>query len=87
MKCLGIHQSKEFFGNLSVILQNQPDIYNLECRLTQKKNGQLDIKARTQAKQIQAQRFVMNNLRHGIEYLKEHCSRDKSDGKKLHTGC
>ena len=57
-----------------------------KCRLTAKKNSEFDIKVKTQGKQIQAQRFVMNNLRHGIEYLKEHCSRDKSDGKTyLHT--
>ena len=57
-----------------------------KCRLTAKKNSEFDIKVKTQGKQIQAQRFVMNNLRHGIEYLKEHCSRDKSDGKtSLHT--
>ena len=52
-----------------------------KCKLTSKKNSEFDIKVKTQGKQIQAQRFVMNNLRHGIEYLKEHCSRDKSDGK------
>ena len=33
-----------------------------------------------QEKQIAAQKFVMNNLRSGIEYLKEHCKRDRTDG-------
>jgi len=38
-----------------------------------------------QEKQIAAQKFVMNNLRSGIEYLKEHCKRDRTDGmKKVH---
>ena len=49
-------------------------------RLTQKQNQQLEVTVSTQEKQIQAQMFVMNNLRNGIDYLKEHCSRDRTDG-------
>ena len=52
-----------------------------KCRLTQKLNKEMDIKLKSQEKQIQTQTFVMNNLRNGIDYLKEHCSRDRTDGK------
>ena len=34
-----------------------------------------------QSKQIKAQEFVMNNLRNGIDYLKEHCSKNSADSK------
>jgi hypothetical protein len=51
-----------------------------KCRLTQKQNQNMDVKVRTQEKQITAQKFVMNNLRNGIDYLKEHCSRDRTNG-------
>ena len=54
-----------------------------KCRLTQKQNQQLEVTVSTQEKQIQAQMFVMNNLRNGIDYLKEHCSRDRTDGKSI----
>ena len=52
-----------------------------KCRLTNKQNNEMTVKVRTQEKQIQAQRFVMNNLRNGIDYLKEHCKRDPADSK------
>ena len=52
-----------------------------KCRLTNKQNNEMTVKVRTQEKQIQAQRFVMNNLRNGIDYLKEHCKRDTADSK------
>lgn len=51
-----------------------------KCRLTQKHNQEMEVKIKSQDKQIQAQMFVMNNLRNGIDYLKEHCSRDRTDG-------
>ena len=43
----------------------------------------MEVKLQSQEKQIQTQTFVMNNLRNGIDYLKEHCSRDRTDGKLL----
>ncbi len=54
-----------------------------KCKLTKRTNQDLEIKVRTQSKQIQAQMFVMNNLRNGIDYLKEHCSRDRTNGIML----
>ena len=56
-----------------------------KCRLTHKQNQQMEVQIRTQDKQIQSQMFVMNNLRQGIDYLKEHCSRDRADD--LILGC
>ena len=41
----------------------------------------MSVTIRTQEKQITAQKFVMNNLRNGIDYLKEHCKRDAADSK------
>ena len=52
-----------------------------KCRLTNKKNQEMSVTIRTQEKQITAQKFVMNNLRNGIDYLKEHCKRDAADSK------
>lgn len=54
-----------------------------KCKLTSKQNQDMEVKVKTQEKQIQAQMFVMNNLRNGIDYLKEHCSRDRTDGKQF----
>ena len=51
-----------------------------KCRSTKKYNKELETNIKAKDKQIEAQRFVMNNLRNGIEYLKEHCSEDKADG-------
>ena len=42
----------------------------------------MEVTIKKQEKQISAQRFVMNNLRNGIEYLKDHCKRDRTDGKR-----
>ena len=52
-----------------------------KCRLTNKKNQEMGVTIRTQEKQITAQKFVMNNLRNGIDYLKEHCKRDAADSE------
>ena len=57
-----------------------------KCRLTQKQNQHLEVTVNTQAKQIESQMFVMNNLRNGIEYLKEHCSRDRANGRQYSLG-
>lgn len=54
-----------------------------KCRLTQKHNQEMEVKIKSQEKQIQTQLFVMNNLRNGIDYLKEHCSRDRTDGNQF----
>ena len=54
-----------------------------KCRLTHKQNQEMEVRVKTQDKQIQSQMFVMNNLRNGIDYLKEHCSRDRTDGNVL----
>ena len=42
----------------------------------------MEVTIKKQEKQISAQRFVMNNLRNGIEYLKDHCKRDRTDGER-----
>eukprot|EP00096_Caligus_rogercresseyi_P006745 TRINITY_DN2353_c0_g1_i1.p1 TRINITY_DN2353_c0_g1~~TRINITY_DN2353_c0_g1_i1.p1 ORF type:complete len:788 (-),score=160.43 TRINITY_DN2353_c0_g1_i1:106-2409(-) len=56
-----------------------------KCKATRKENVAMKAALATQTKQIKAQTFVMNNLRNGIDYLKEHCSRDKMDDVIL--GC
>ncbi len=55
-------------------------IDNIAPRSTKKENEDMEITIKKQDKQITAQRFVMNNLRNGIEYLKDHCKRDRTDG-------
>ena len=45
----------------------------------------MEVTVKKQEKQISAQRFVMNNLRNGIEYLKDHCKRDRTDGQNVHS--
>ena len=45
----------------------------------------MEVTVKKQEKQISAQRFVMNNLRNGIEYLKDHCKRDRTDGQNFHS--
>ena len=40
----------------------------------------MEVRLSTQEKQIAAQVFVMNNLRNGIDYLKEHCHKDQTNG-------
>ncbi len=59
------------------------------CRATKRRNRELESESETQAKQIEAQMFVMNNLRNGIDYLKEHCSKaDASgEGNMINSGC
>ena len=47
----------------------------------------MEVTVKKQEKQISAQRFVMNNLRNGIEYLKDHCKRDRTDGQNVHNQC
>ena len=51
-------------------------------RSTKKENEEMEGTIKKQEKQITAQRFVMNNLRNGIEYLKDHCKRDRTDSEK-----
>ena len=51
------------------------------CRATKRRNRELESESETQAKQIEAQMFVMNNLRNGIDYLKEHCSKADASGE------
>ena len=41
----------------------------------------MELRLTTQEKQISAQMFVMNNLRNGIDYLKEHCHKDQTNGE------
>ena len=43
----------------------------------------MEQKLATQEKQIDAQMFVMNNLRNGIDFLKEQCSAQNSDNGNL----
>ena len=52
-----------------------------KCRATKKLSKELELQIKTKEKQIAAQLFVMTNLRNGIDYLKEHCGKDKSQGK------
>ena len=46
----------------------------------------MEVRLSTQEKQISAQMFVMNNLRNGIDYLKEHCHKDQTNGRTLSEG-
>ena len=55
-----------------------------KCTLTRRQNKDYKQIIRKQSKQIKAQEFVMNNLRNGIDYLKEHCSKNSADSKYLH---
>lgn len=45
----------------------------------------MEVQLATKEKQIAAQMFVMNNLRNGIDYLKEHCHKDQTNGKEVIT--
>ncbi|XP_059095761.1 uncharacterized protein LOC131890438 [Tigriopus californicus] len=56
-----------------------------QCRATKKDNKDMTNQMETQSKQIMHQLFVMNNLRNGIEYLKEHCSKDQTN--EVILGC
>ena len=49
--------------------------------MTNRQNKDYKQSIRKQSKQIKAQEFVMNNLRNGIDYLKEHCSKNSADSK------
>ena len=53
-------------------------------RATKKDNKKMEVQLATQEKQIKAQIFVMTNLRNGIDFLKDQCSKgDNSDGNML----
>ena len=56
-----------------------------KCKRTNSQNKEFKQTIRKQSKQIKAQEFVMNNLRNGIDYLKEHCSKNSADSKYLLT--
>ena len=56
-----------------------------QCRATKKANKEMEQVLATQEKQIQAQMFVMNNLRNGIDFLKEQCS-SKTEESELSKG-
>ena len=51
------------------------------CRSTKRENKEMETRLATQERQIEAQMFVMNNLRNGIDYLKEHCAKPE-DGRE-----
>lgn len=51
--------------------------------MTNRQNKDYKQSIRKQSKQIKAQEFVMNNLRNGIDYLKEHCSKNSADSKYI----
>ncbi len=57
------------------------------CRATKRQNQDLIERVATQEKQIEAQTFVMNNLRNGIEYLKEHCTKADRGGEFTSVSC
>ena len=43
------------------------------CRATKKVNMEQEKELKIKDKQIQAQLFLMENLKNGINYLKDHC--------------
>ena len=43
----------------------------LECRSTKRSNKEMEERIRVFEKKVEAQRFVMTNLRNGIDYLKD----------------
>jgi len=47
-----------------------------KCKATKKRSKDLESQIKVKDKQIASQLFVMNNLRNGIDYLKEHCSKN-----------
>ena len=51
------------------------------CRATKRMNKEMESTIAVREKQIDAQRFVMNNLRNGIDYLKDQCNRDDPSGE------
>ncbi len=55
------------------------------CRSTKRANREMEERIRVNEKQIAAQRFVMNNLRNGIDYLKDQCSKGQSSGIRRDT--
>merc|ERR1712223_1642515 len=56
------------------------------CRATKQKNQKLEMELRQQTKKIEAQRFVMTNLRNGIDYLKQQCEQN-SESQGQVFGC
>ena len=48
------------------------------CRSTKRANKDMEERLRVFEKQVEAQHFVMNNLRNGIDYLKNQCHTDAS---------
>ena len=45
----------------------------IRCRAISKENKDFKQTVEDQAKMIESQKFVMNNLRNGIDYLKTSC--------------
>jgi hypothetical protein len=65
------------------LMEEKEDLASMRrsCRAIRKANSEMETRMTTQEKQIQAQTFVMTNLRNGIDYLKEHCAKDRADRK------
>ena len=68
--------------------KEKEDLANMRrnCRSTKRRNREMETAMATQRKQIEAQMFVMNNLRNGIDYLKEHCSKNADASGEEATG-
>ena len=61
-------ESKKEKKNFMLII-----IFFLRCRAISKENKQFKETVENQQRQIEAQSFVMTNLRNGIDYLKATC--------------
>ena len=48
------------------------------CRATKKVSLEQEKELKAKDKQIQSQLFLMDNLKNGINYLKEHCSKTEN---------
>ena len=67
--------------------QEKQDLASMRrrCRATKKVNLEQEKELKAKDKQIQSQLFLMDNLKNGIKYLKQHCS--KTENTSTVYGC
>ena len=67
--------------------QEKQDLASMRrrCRATKKVNLEQEKELKAKDKQIQSQLFLMDNLKNGINYLKQHCS--KTENTSTVYGC